>query len=132
MADSLLRMNLCKEARDFVYNFKEIRAHQEKEKLNEEIGSKFNKEKQVWMNTDNKLIIPEKIKMEIVSKLHEYLGHPGMKKMYYLIKEFFYIKRIKESIEYAIQSCKQCNLRKPRSIIHGKAKGLYIAKPPLQ
>lgn len=78
-----------------------------------------------------KLWVPEndQLRLDIIREIHDQpaVGHPGIRRTYWLIKKLFYWNRMKETIERYIRNCHVCRRSKaPRDKYSGLLNPLPI------
>ena len=66
-------------------------------------GITFVKEQDKW-----KAYVPDELKEELITIIHEQWGHYGTYKLYKLIRRYFYIKKLYKSIKRTIRTCDIC------------------------
>lgn len=79
-----------------------------KEIENEQLISKESTEipaKRFWVTTDNKIFISSKAKKAFLALTHEYLVHPGAKRWYLYLKQWFYLKNLNKEIQKFRKTC---------------------------
>ena len=60
-----------------------------------------------WKN-QWKLYIPNELKIELIQEIHQMYGHPGTKKTLQLIKEYFTMDAMCQTISQVVKCCDIC------------------------
>lgn len=59
-----------------------------------------------------RFIVREDVQTDFIKFIHKYSGHPGMSKTYQNIRQYYYIKNIKATVENVVKNCRKCNYYK--------------------
>ncbi|KAG0440593.1 Gypsy retrotransposon integrase-like protein 1 [Dictyocoela muelleri] len=101
-------------------------------KINNEIEDNklFIYEKGFVNDNKQRIFIPDNYKYMFIKNIHENLLHPGMKRIYLTLKNYFTCRNFKEAINDIVNECQICQKAKNTSKTYGYSSGyLYSDKP---
>ncbi|KAG0436062.1 Transposon Tf2-9 polyprotein [Dictyocoela muelleri] len=115
IADSLSRINFISENSLIKINWEELRRCQESDKklLDKIEDNSYSKNEQnLIVDKSKRIIIPENYKFLFFTQIHNDLLHPGIKRTYMTIKNYFNSMGLKKTITQIIKSCQLCHQTK--------------------
>lgn len=105
-ADTLSRIYSLKESHsEHPYNLQEIQDAQKQDSSSQDLYAqnllqyKTIDNFQILVDNDNRIYIPKQYENTIISQLHEMLGHCVSSKLYYTVKEYIYIRKMRIRIQ---------------------------------
>jgi hypothetical protein len=79
---------------------------------------------------DEKILIPDQNKIDILHELHLYYSHPGGNKLYNTIKKYVYSSNLKTTCLKIATDCIDCQRAKKHRNNYGELKGYITAQKP--
>ncbi len=101
-------------------------------KLKDPLQNKVNLNcvKSLFRDSKNRIFIPDGLDLEFIEFIHEETLHGGIEKIYYTVKNYYYIPNIKEKIKEVCDNCISCGACKHFNRHYGKVEGhLHSCEP---
>ncbi|KAG0420508.1 Transposon Tf2-6 polyprotein [Dictyocoela roeselum] len=127
VADTLSRLNFIENNEEyFKFNWEDIKRHQKQDKdLLKLVEEKKLSKRDNELITDDRMriVLPQRFKQEFIVNIHNQLLHPGIKKTYLTLKNFFTCKDFKKTIAKMINGCEICMRNKNNIKTYGYSEG---------
>ncbi|TBT98058.1 hypothetical protein CWI37_1925p0010 [Hamiltosporidium tvaerminnensis] len=89
-------------------------------------------EKYLYIDLKHKIIVPDDISVRLINQIHLILGHCGINRLYYSIKNLKLISNIKAKIKHIVNTCSTCMINKIQTISYEKITGFFENAQPLE